>query len=115
MYKKFIISGLMVTVVTLWMSASVEASNAYLQKAELHDFLTGAELPGGGLLTRDRQTAHVAIAASGLDQNAAYSVWWVIFNKPKACANGVGACGAQDLMVPEVQASLVHATFGHRQ
>jgi hypothetical protein len=110
MYKKILIPCAMAMFLMVGVSSPAWASNGYLQKAGLHDFLSGADLPGGGLLTRNRHKIHVAIAASGLDQNAAYSAWWIIFNSPEACANGVGACAASDLRVPEVRASLVHAT-----
>jgi hypothetical protein len=34
---------------------------------------------------------------SGLDQNASYSVWYIIWNNPENdCAGGAGACGLDD-------------------
>lgn len=41
---------------------------------------------------------------------ASYTIWWVIFNDPGACA--ATPCGPGDLATPEVEASVQHAT-GH--
>jgi hypothetical protein len=45
----------------------------------------------------------------------AISVWWVIFNNPAACQNGIpniSQCGEPDLFIPAVQAEIHHADGG---
>jgi len=77
------------------------------QTANLHDFpgMT-TDLGGAATLVRTNQAVDVRIAASGLDPNSAYTVWWVIFNNPGAC---VGGCGLDDLGSPAVEASVFYA------
>jgi len=43
------------------------------------------------------------VAAPGLP----YTVWWVVFNNPEACWD---PCNADDLMVPEIEASVYYGT-----
>jgi hypothetical protein len=49
---------------------------------------------GAGTLCRTVNSLRARIATSGLDANAAYTVWWVIWNNPSLCS---GSCGADDL------------------
>lgn len=42
----------------------------------------------------------------------AYTVWAVAFNNPGACALGAGFCGATDVPIAEVAASVMWATGG---
>jgi hypothetical protein len=61
------------------------------QTANIHDFpgMT-TDLGGAATLFRSKQEVDVRIATSGLDMNAAYTVWWVVFNRPAACTGGCG-------------------------
>jgi len=53
-----------------------------------------------------QQAVDVRLATSGLDINAAYTVWWIVFNNPSACTGG---CGADDLGNPATAASAFYA------
>ena len=63
-------------------------------------------LQGAAALVRSSQHADLRIATSGLDPNAAYSVWWVVFNNPSAC---VPFCNPTQLGNPAVRASVFYA------
>jgi len=63
-------------------------------------------LQSGATLVRSRHGLDLRIAASHLDPNAAYTVWWVVFNNPAACGAG---CGPASLGVPAVRASVFYA------
>jgi len=68
------------------------------QAANFHDFPGGTiDQPGAGTLTRTKQSIHANLALSGLDLGAAYTVWWIIWNKPEKCA--ALPCGLGDLGV----------------
>ncbi len=70
-------------------------------------------------------TIVTAVPVDAVTQEAAYTVWWVVFNHPENCTNPVSdsngvisACGSPDLTNPAVQAAglwatgiLVEATF----
>jgi len=68
------------------------------QAANFHDFPDATEpQPSAGTLTRTKESIHANLALSGLDLGAAYTVWWIIWNKPKECA--AIPCGLGDLGV----------------
>jgi hypothetical protein len=67
---------------------------------------TGMPLKSGATLFRSRHGVEGRIAASGLDPNAAYTVWWVVFNNPAACG---GPCSPPKLGIPAVRASVFYA------
>jgi len=51
--------------------------------------------PSAGILTRQHQLLVADMALSGLDQMAAYTVWWIIWNDPSLCATT--PCSGADL------------------
>jgi hypothetical protein len=76
------------------------------QTANIIDFHTGVAVGGAVTMYRGINVVDAAVATSGLDQNAAYTVWWVVFNRPNHC---VGGCGEDDLARPEVRPSVFYA------
>lgn len=48
------------------------------QTANIVDFDTGNPEPGAATLTRSRNSVTASVHATGLESNAAYSIWWVI-------------------------------------
>ena len=62
---------------------------------------------GAASMIRSRRSLEMRIGANHLDPNAAYTVWWVIFNNPGACAGSM--CGGRDLGNPAVRASVFYA------
>jgi hypothetical protein len=67
-----------------------------LQSAEMFDF-SDPPLPvkGGGILLRSKDAVEARLSTMGLDDGAAYTVWWVIFNKPSKCSE---ECGEDDFI-----------------
>jgi hypothetical protein len=54
------------------------------------------KLGGAATLYRSRNKLEMRIATSGLDANAAYTVWWVLFNNPAGCSPP--GCGPDDVV-----------------
>lgn len=67
------------------------------QTAEVHEFVGGADTTSGGTLTRKKNEVWARLALHGLEADAVYTVWWIIFNDPDSCAGGPGNCGGPDL------------------
>lgn len=55
------------------------------QTSNLVQFMVGTPLPGAATLFRSVNRLDMRVAASGLDPNSAYTVWWIVFNNPAAC------------------------------
>ncbi len=62
---------------------------------------------GASQLVRDKRGVTATIWTTGLEGGGAYTVWWVIFNDPAACA---GPCDGGDLGIPKVKGSVIWAT-----
>ena len=74
-------------------------AGTHFQAANFHDFPAGTvPQPGAGTLIRSPQSVHARFAMGGLDADAAYTMWWVIWNDPSACATS--PCGLADLGAP---------------
>lgn len=55
------------------------------------------------------------VRTAGLEPGAAYTVWYVVFNNPEFCINGIPdltSCGEPDLLTPEVGGAVLYAA-GH--
>lgn len=66
------------------------------QAAEMINFADGSPARGGGVLTRTATEVSVRLSTTDLDPDAAYSVWWIVFNRPRACLIAY-ACGESDI------------------
>jgi hypothetical protein len=64
------------------------------QTANAVNFATGMPVGGAGTLIRSANNLRARIATSGLDADAAYTVWWVVWNNPSLCSS---PCGEDDL------------------
>ncbi len=87
-------------VVTLGMplTASADSRSTY-QTADFHTFPDGVGIVGSaGTLFRSEKAVEVHLATSGLDTNSSYTVWWVVWNDPSACATN--PCSLADLGGP---------------
>lgn len=75
------------------------AGGATFQSANLIVFDTGEVVGGAGTLLRETNAVELRTQMSGLDPNAAYTLWWIIFNNPEECTTGTAPalCGAGDL------------------
>jgi len=92
--------------------AAVTASPAWaaptaLSVADMQDIATGDALPGASTLTRSPREVELTLHMTALGANAAYTVWWAIFNNPEYCVDG---CNFDDLGIEEVDASILWAT-----
>lgn len=71
------------------------------------------QFPGAGLLYRTKRAIWANLSIQGLDANAGYTVWWVVFNNPKRCSVAtpdIGAfCGEADLFDSKVNATVFYA------
>ena len=103
------IAALLAGVLALGLSAAAEASQSHLQAVNLQAFGDpSTELAGAATLMRTRHEVQARVHASGLDPEAAYTIWWVIFNNPQACATV--PCGSADLRNPAVGGANFYAT-----
>jgi hypothetical protein len=75
------------------------AGGATFQASNLIVFSTGVDAGGAGTLLRDETSVELRAEFSGLDANAAYTLWWIIFNNPEECTTGTAPalCGEGDL------------------
>ncbi len=82
---------------------SVDVSDMYLFEA-LPEFVP---VKGVSTLTREEDGVDVLISTSGLESMGAYTLWWVVFNNPGACAAAF-MCGADsDFSDPAVDVSVL--------
>lgn len=94
--------------VLLGMSAVANANPpAVRQTAEMVELQFLQPVGGGGTLERTRQAVWARISTSGLGVDAAYTVWWVIFNNPGHCASN--PCSPADLANEAVDGAVFYA------
>lgn len=85
-----------IATVILFLAGGATHAQSIRQTAEMVDFVTGAEVRGGGVLTRTATEVRGRLSALDLDKKAAYSVWWVVFNDPENCLTQF-QCGESDI------------------
>jgi hypothetical protein len=88
------------------LGATARADQPTYQTVNMVQFGVGTPVGGAATLYRYKQRLEARVATSGLNENSAYTVWWVIFNNPSAC---VGGCGGDDLHRPGVNAAVFYA------
>jgi hypothetical protein len=77
-----------------------EHDTRVLQAANGIDLTQGLRaVATAGVLVRSPSEIEARLAMSGLEANHAYTIWWMIFNKPQNCAVK-NACGPADLTGP---------------
>lgn len=89
--------------------------NAASNHSAVFNISDESPIPGGSAtLLRSVRGASFSAQAAGLEPDAAYTVWWIIFNNPENCENPGGPngalCNAPDLGNPAVNGSVVWAT-----
>jgi hypothetical protein len=89
-------TALLIGTASTTVPAAETARTAY-QTANLVDFTTGVPVLGAATLIRAENDLRARIAAGALDPNAAYTIWWVVWNDPRRCN---GACGGDDIGIP---------------
>ena len=78
------------------------------QTTDLFKFGAPSIKLGGATLFRSRRSLEMRIAANHLDPNAAYTVWWVVFNNPGGCLAAF-SCAPADLGRAAARASVFYA------
>ena len=75
------------------------AGGSTFQASNMIDFSTGVDVGGAGTLLRTDNSVELRAMMSGLDTNAVYTLWWIIFNNPEECTTGAAPanCGEGDL------------------
>ena len=72
------------------------------------NFSQTAVIPySGASLSRNNDALFATLSTAQLTPDTVVSMWWVIFNNPRACAQG--SCSVPDLFNPLVNASLQNA------
>lgn len=99
------------------LASSVAAAPAQHQSSGIYRLADGSPVAGGSAtLVRNGSGVRMTLHTSQLNPGGAYTVWWVIFNDPDACTEGVPdlglRCSEEDLGSPAVAASVLLAT-GH--
>lgn len=89
------------TLLVGWLAVqSVLPAQADLSKSSSRPLRTipdGTTIPGtGSLLVRNQNGVFMTLHTAGLTPGNAYTVWWVIFNKPNKCSGG--ECGPDDFV-----------------
>ena len=108
-FKPRSIAALLAGALALSLSATTEAGQSHLQAANLQmPDDPSTQLAGAATLMRTRNKVEAHVHASGLDPEAAYTIWWVVFNNPDACATM--PCGSTDLRNPNVSGANFYAT-----
>ena len=66
------------------------------------------DVVGSATLIRTREGVKLDLHTTDLNAGDAYTIWWIIFNNPAACADG---CAGSDLQgTPGVEGSVMNAT-----
>ena len=87
------------------------SSSADSDTTTVHRFSDASVVPGAtSTLLRTGKGVSMTLHTSELEPGAAYTVWWVVFNRPSQCATS--PCGEPDLFDPDVHAFVTHAA-GH--
>jgi len=75
------------------------AGGSTFQSSNALVFGSDVEVGGAGTLLRTDNSVELRAMMSGLDTNAVYTLWWIIFNNPEECTLGTAPalCGGGDL------------------
>lgn len=94
----------------LFGTSAVLARPATQTEAPVVTFDDPSVVTGTTTLLRTHDGIRMTLKTTDLDPRATYTVWWVIFNNPEACAlEGVGHCVEDDLFNPETGPSILYA------
>jgi hypothetical protein len=78
------------------------AGGSTFQASNVHTYVGDNVVAGAGTLLRSKKAVELRFEMAGLDMNAAYTLWWIIFNKPEKCKYGTfpALCGEDDIGGP---------------
>ena len=93
MKTRFLFTGTLVSLLLLIVTVSALAAPA---SSAVYRFSDASEVPGASAsLVRADGNVAMTLRTSELDQNAAYTIWWVVFNNPVDCSST--SCGEDDI------------------
>ena len=82
------------------------------QNTTVHYFADASEVDGGWAhLHRAENGLLMSLHTSDLSSNEVYTVWWVVFNEPGNCSDGV--CGEDDILIFEDGAPIMDENNNH--
>ncbi len=90
-YRKTNISLILVGILGFSLNASAHKST--FQTSNGID-ITGVGTITAGTMVRTRKAVDARLDLSGLDANSAYTVWWIVFNKPENCKHPITVSGS---------------------
>jgi hypothetical protein len=96
----------LVQLAALALSIAVSAQEDGSSSAPVQSFADGSALDGSwSIVNRLENGLSMALHTSNLVPGDAYTVWWVIFNAPEKCTDGV--CNEDDLFVIDAATSSI--------
>ena len=107
-------------VLTGFSPSLMASNNGTFSAAHFFPFGNPSDLsvPGGATLLRTNRALSMSASVTGLTPGAVYTIWWIIFNNPKACQNPLGefsACSDLDFPNPRVGAAIVLGSGNNRR
>ena len=106
---RFLFTGTLVSLLLLIVTVSALAAPA---SSAVYRFSDASDVPGASAsLVRADGNVAMTLRTSELDQKAAYTVWWVVFNNPGDCSS---TCGEDDIFDEngELMVNVDDGTFG---
>ncbi len=110
------VTVLVLALVVSLVSVTLAVAGGHKSQSNVYWFSDGSMVDGASAqLVRGPNGVSMQVTTSGLEVGAAYTVWWVVFNHPEFCENGIDGlttCGEGDLFIESVGASVLYAA-GH--
>ena len=99
--RKFALSLVLIGLLALTGAAMAQDDDAPpVQYSSVHRFPDAAVVEDGeARLVRFENGVTMMISTNGLTEGDVYTAWWVVFNEPENCSDGV--CGEDDIFVVE--------------
>ena len=95
LYIVVVISLVVIAGVTFSSSQGEESSSNQVSSSSVYSFADFSEIPDTySTLTRSDNGVAMELRTIGLDSDAVYTVWWVVFNTPQGCSE---ACNEDDI------------------
>lgn len=95
------------TAILISLIALLGLSFAQQSESSVFNFADATEIEDTySQLVRSGNTVAMELKTSGLEPNAPYTVWWVVFNNPQACSD---ACNEDDIFGEDGKMSLNEA------
>lgn len=113
-----VVVGIFALVATLTGTADAAGEDKNISRSSVYKFEDGSAVASSSAsLTRSKNAISASLDTGELSEDGTtYTLWWVIFNNPQECENGVPGlttCGENDLLVfggkPEINSSALFA------